>query len=491
MARAAKATTDSRRAGRLFRFSVRTRLTVVITLLTMAAMTGAGTLVYVLESRQIEARTTDEVNQELAEFRRLQGGVDPVTGEPFTDARSLLELYLRRNVPPSGEMLVTYVDGNLFEWTRHQNATRLLADVSYQNTVRPMMRSGGSGRLNVPGVGEVWVSVIPVSNAASRGGLAVISFVQQQRDELYGTMRTYVVVALLSLGMIVAIAALQAGRLLSPLRMLQVTAAEISATDLSRRIPEQGNDDVTRLTETFNEMLARLEDGIEAQRRFLDDAGHELRTPLTVLQGHLELADPNDADDVARTRDLLLDETSRMSRLVEDLIILAKTRRPDFLNLTQVHVGELTREVLAKAQPIADRQWQVDSTAAIEIEADGQRITQALLQLIDNAVKHTRFGDVIAVGSAYADGAVTCWVRDSGPGVPAADAERIFERFGRSTLPPDDAGFGLGLSIVRAIAKAHGGEVSLQQEEPHGARFTLIIPCNTVQSLQEDPWHTS
>ncbi len=146
-------------------------------------------------------------------------------------------------------------------------------------------------------------------------------------------------------------------------------------------------------------MLARLELAFVGQRQFLDDAGHELKTPLTVLRGHLELLDPDDPDEVAETRALLLDEIDRMARLVGDLILLAKTDRPDFLAPSPVSVERLTHTLLSKARGLADRDWQLDGAAEGIVVMDEQRITQAVLQLADNAVKHTETGDTIAIGS--------------------------------------------------------------------------------------------
>ncbi len=166
-----------------------------------------------------------------------------------------------------------------------------------------------------------------------------------------------------------------------------------------------------------------------------------------------------------------------MSRLVGDLILLAKTNRPDFLALGAVDLAELTEDVQAKARGLGDRVWAVDATREVELWMDEQRITQALLQLADNAVKHTHEGDEIAIGSSYDAGAVRLWVRDTGPGVPADDREQIFERFGRSRVPEDDEGFGLGLSIVRAIAGAHGGVVAgRRMRRRGGARFVITLP---------------
>jgi signal transduction histidine kinase len=205
------------------------------------------------------------------------------------------------------------------------------------------------------------------------------------------------------------------------------------------------------------------------------------------MRGHLELLDHGDPGEIAETRDLLLDEVDRMSRLVGDLIVLAKTRRPDFLAPSEVDLGHLTPALLAKAKGLGSRDWQLDTTAEGTITVDEQRITQAVLQLADNAVKHTDPGDTIAIGSSIAGGTATFWVRDTGPGVPAAQREAIFERFGRGHVRPGDDGFGLGLSIVRAIAQAHGGTVSVTDAQPSGARFDLILPTEEVPP----PWPRS
>ena len=225
---------------------------------------------------------------------------------------------------------------------------------------------------------------------------------------------------------------------------MRETADEINDSDLSRRLPETGNDDITALTRTFNRMLDRLEAAFVGQRQFLDDAGHELKTPLTVLRGHLELLDVGNPEEIAETRELLLDEIDRMSRLVGELILLAKSDRPDFVTPRPVDLTGLTVDTLAKARGLGDRTWTLDETASITVPVDEQRLTQALLQLCDNAVKHTDVGDEVALGSSYDGGTARLWVRDTGPGVAAEDRGQIFERFGRSAVPEPRRGLRSG-----------------------------------------------
>lgn len=465
--------------------SVRTRITAVIALLTAVAMAGAGLLVYALESSRIERSVTSQINQEIAEFRELRK--NPNTGRPFDDVKSVLRVFLTRNVPDDDEMLVGYVEGARSLRTDNRYGQEFLDEPAYLRALEERSDSGGTTIIESQTFGEVWVTLVPVRNGQDQGSLVIVNFLADEHDELNSTLRTYSVVAFLSLLLITGIAALQSGRLLAPLRTLEETARDISTTDLSRRIPERGNDDITSLTRTINSMFERLDEGFRDQRQFLDDAGHELRTPLTVLRGHLELLDHGDPAELAETRDLLLDEVDRMSRLVGDLILLAKTRRPDFLVPGEVDLDHLTRSLLAKARALGERDWQLDQSAEGTAVLDEQKITQAVLQLADNAVKHTDPGDTVAIGSAREGGRIRLWVRDTGDGIAPADREAVLERFGRGRVRPGDDGFGLGLSIVRAIADAHGGEVVIEDARPRGAHVEITL----TERAKETSWPRS
>jgi two-component system, OmpR family, sensor kinase len=470
---------------------VRTRITVVVALLVALALTCAGLIIYFLGSAGIESDAQDRADQEIKEFVKLKEGDDPTTGRPFTSVDRLLKTYLLQNIAADEEMLVAWRVGapNLVSSAEHQETTK---DPAFQATVEDNLEQGGTFHIDSAS-GELLVTVQPVRGSKSSGALVIVTFLDDAQQGLNELIRTYAITALLALIVISGLAAWQAGRLLAPLGRLSDTAEEISATDLSRRLPETGNDDITALTRTVNGMLVRLEDAFVGQRQFLDDAGHELRTPLTVLRGHLEVLDQGDPDDVAETRALLLDELDRMSRLVGDLILLAKTGRPDFLDIRRVDLEPLTHTVFAKARGLGDRTWVLDGTGEATLPMDEQRITQAVLALADNAVKHTKPGDEVGIGSSRADGWVRIWVRDTGPGVPAEDQQRIFERFARSQVTKEDEGFGLGLSIVSAIVQAHDGTIRVEDAEPTGACFVICLrtepdlPARTA----EGEWPTS
>jgi two-component system OmpR family sensor kinase len=471
---------------------VRTRITVAVALLVALALTAAGLIIYFLGSARIENEAQARADQEIAEFVQLRQGDDPATGRPFASVPRLLRAFLEQNIAADDEMLVAWRVGGreLVSTSEHEQLT---LDPAFQATVEDNLEEGGTFH-TASQFGELLVTVQPVHGSKSTGALVVVTFLDDAQTDLNRLIRTYAITALLSLIVIAGLAAWQAGRLLAPLGRLSDTAEEISATDLSRRLPETGNDDITALTRTVNGMLVRLEDAFVGQRQFLDDAGHELRTPLTVLRGHLEVLDQGDPKDVAETRALLLDELDRMSRLVGDLILLAKTGRPDFLEIRPVSLEPLTHTVLAKAKGLGDRAWVRDGACDDIVPMDEQRITQAVLQLADNAVKHTKPGDQIAIGSSCADGWARIWVRDTGPGVPAEDQQRIFERFARSQVGSDDEGFGLGLSIVGAIAEAHGGTVTVEDAVAAGACFVISLPLEPDQNAtttMEGPWRAS
>jgi two-component system, OmpR family, sensor kinase len=315
-----------------------------------------------------------------------------------------------------------------------------------------------------------------------RGVFLVTYRLGEERDEVGDVVEVNAIVALSVLLVASGLAFLAVGRVLAPLRDVGDTARSISETDLTRRIEVVGDDEIAELARTFNEMLDRLEAAFATQRAFLSDAGHELRTPITIIQGHLDLL----ASGAASKEDVLpvvTDELDRMSRLVEDLLLLARSRRPNFLHLRHEDLDELTQELFGKARPVADRDWRLERIGVGRLLIDRQRMTQAVMNLLRNAVEHTEPGDRIELGSAIADGTARIWVSDTGPGVAAAEREHIFERFARGldAQARRKEGAGLGLAIAQAVAEAHGGRITLESREGEGATFAIVIPVEGEQ----------
>lgn len=460
--------------SRVPRFSVRQRLTAAVALLAAAALVAVGLTLFVLESRRVDQSIDEGLAQEVGELRQLQSdGLDPETGEPFTDPDRLVAFFLSRNLPDAEENLWHFPVTGTTTFVGEDQRT-LRRSPQFPALVERLGTRGGVADLVVDGR-DFRIAVQPVEQGDARAEFVVSHDVTASREPLRDLMITYALLSTLSVVVIAGLASWLAGRLLSPVRRLGETAQGITEGDLSGRLEVTGNDDLTDLQRTFNDMLDRLEEAFASQRRLLDDAAHELRTPLTVLRGHLEVLDPADVDDVRATRALLLDEIERMTRLVNDLLLLAKAERPDFVKPAETDVEQLTLGVLERAKALDDRRWVLDATARTNVVLDPQRITQALLQLADNAAKHTGPGDEIGIGSRLHDGSLELWVRDTGPGVAPQDRSTIFDRF--SQAEGETAGFGLGLSIVTAIADAHEGRVTLDPTPPAGgATFRLVIP---------------
>jgi signal transduction histidine kinase len=285
------------------------------------------------------------------------------------------------------------------------------------------------------------------------------------------------------------------GRLFVPVRRLRQATESITFEDLSSRVlVPSGDDDVSQLATDFNRMLDRLEKGIADQRRFVDDASHELRTPLTIIGGHLQLLQAGDPKDVSETQILLLEELDRMQSLVDELLLLARSGRPDFVRCDWIDADSFLKAAMDRISVLADRRWQIESMPGGHFRADRNRLTQAVEQLAANAVQFTRRHDVISLGAAWTaapggtaspghqdppGGGLEIWVADSGCGISPRDQDRIFERFARAGVSRGKEGSGLGLPIVKAIAEAHSGTLRVTSRINEGSRFVLSLPGGT------------
>lgn len=330
-------------------------------------------------------------------------------------------------------------------------------------------------------IGELFYIAQPVVVDGQTQGVLVMVHCA---DSVYQVVNDAVLLIIpATLGVMVVAAAIAwatAGRVLAPLRVLTQTAHSITESDMTQRIVVQGTDEIAQLTATFNEMLDRLQVAFESQQEFIKDAGHELRTPITIIRGYLETLKYR-PDRQEQTIALAIDELDRMNRLVNDLLLLAKAERPDFLTLKREELDWLTEELYLKVRSLADREWKLESKGLSVIRVDRQRITQAVMNLVQNAIRHTEAGDAIALGSSVRENQVHLWVSDTGDGIAPEDQVRIFERFARATARETEGeNHGLGLAIVEAIAQAHGGWVELSSQLGQGSTFTIVIPLEAI-----------
>ncbi|QTV79673.1 sensor histidine kinase [Microbacterium sp. NIBRBAC000506063] len=298
--------------------------------------------------------------------------------------------------------------------------------------------------------------------------------VRAELAEINAAGRAFLIASALTLLVIAATGTIVATRLLRPLRQIRETAERITGQSLGERLPVVGNDDVADLSETMNDMLDRLDDALDSQRTLLSDVGHELKTPITIVRGHLEVMDPADADDARETQLLAIDELDRMDRLVQDLAAAAALHGPTPVQRLPIDAADLLEQITRKAEGIVGSEVVRGATAHVVASLDASRITQAMLQLAQNAVTHG--GGRLEIGSDVDGESLLLWVRDFGPGVPDADKALVFERFHRGTTADGPTGSGLGLNIAQVIARAHGGRISVEDAPGGGARFVIRVP---------------
>ena len=274
-----------------------------------------------------------------------------------------------------------------------------------------------------------------------------------------------------------------ASRSLNPIDEIIRTAASLGADHLNQRLPElKSRDELSRLTDTFNQMLERLEGAFERQKQFTSDAAHELRAPLALLTTRTEvtLERPREAADYQEALTEIGLSAARMSRLLSKLLMLARSDAGGLpLERETFDLAELSGDIVAEMAPLSTSVWLDTDLHSVSVSADQTRITEILWNLLDNALSHSPPDTSVRVSLRREGDEAVLRIADQGPGVPPAHRERIFERFYQvdqartpSVMGKENAG--LGLAICRSLARQHGGDITLE-ESATGACFALHL----------------
>ena len=354
----------------------------------------------------------------------------------------------------------------------------------------PAPLGGAFGLLTSPA--QRWrVYVLPIHSAGTSAGYIEALTPLGRLDASIQAFRiTLPILGLTSLVVALVGSWAIAGKALRPIARMTRTAQTITLSrDLSRRIERPAHrDELARLATTFNEMLASIERSSRAQQRFVSDASHELRAPLTAIQGNLDLLNRYTSMPQAERDEALSEmtrETERLTRLVADLLALARADVGVPLKQRLINLDEVVLDAFRSARQLARGQTLVlDPFEPVQVSGDQDRLTQLLVILLDNALKYTPAGGQVTVGLRHRETSAQLLVRDTGVGIAPADAPHVFERFYRADpgRSRDPGGTGLGLPIAQWIVEQHDGTITLESQPGHGTLVSVLLPLHMGSS---------
>jgi signal transduction histidine kinase len=481
------------RIRRLLPQSIRWRLTIWVAAVILAS--AAVTFVFVYSNTGTQLRA--QVDRDLrAETSQLVQFLRPHRRETAASIWNASQRYLRgQTYNGTSTLLFVLVSGGrpasnhpeLFEPAAPEpgESPKEQGQENLDISALSSPRIGYSNR-SVPDAGQMRILERQVSLDHVRVVVGAGEPLELIERAQHGVATSFLLAGAIALLVALIASYLAAARVSAPLRRLAQLAARVDAGDLEPRIeaPPDGGGEVGVLGRSFNHMLDRLEEAFDRQRAFVADASHELRTPLTVIRGQLEVLAAQShppEDEVRRVERQVQAEITRISRLVDDLLVLAAAEETDFVRLEDIDLEAFVTDLWDGISLTAERHFELGAVPEGTLRADPDRLAQAVRNLARNASEHTEpeHGLVrLEVKRATMD-RIRFSVLDDGPGIPLAERERVFERLHRTDASRSrtSGGSGLGLAIVRAIADAHGGEVHVAEpRNGRGAQVELTLP---------------
>jgi two-component system, OmpR family, sensor kinase len=473
------------------RASLRWRLVAWVVAVMLVGLAIVFVVVYEQTGSQLRTRVDEDVRGDVAQLSEAVRTLRPPSADQLV---ADLQRYLRAQ-PYNGRssLLFALVPGRatasnhpeLFGADRPDDG-ETSAEQRRENTLGRRLLTGAPGQRteDVPDVGQVRVDERMMVVAGQRirlgAGEALQSVTRAQRS----VARAFLIAGAIGLALVLVASYLAGASVSRPLRRMARVAARVDDGDLHPRmkVDASASPEIRILADAFNHMLDRLAAAFGQQREFVADASHELRTPLTVIAGQLEVLaaqpDPS-AEEVRRVQRVVAGEVARTSRLVDDMLLLARSETRQFVTRREIDLPTFVTELWSTSTVGVQRRLELGPLPQGTVDADPDRLAQALRNLIDNALAHTAApGGYVSLRTEALDGGrVRFTVVDDGPGIAEDQRERIFERFHRMDVARDRhaGGAGLGLAIVQAIAEAHGGSARAVDPRGVGARVELEI----------------
>ncbi len=472
------------------RASVRWRLVGWVVAVMLIGFAIVFVVVYEQTGNQLRARIEDDARADLAQLSQTVRALRPrSSGQLLTELRG----YLRAQ-PYNGRasLMFAVVPGagtasnhpELFGASAPE-AGETAAQQAREDALGEAVLRGPVGLRTavVPDVGPVRLDDRLIAAAGQQVRLGAGEALTGVTSAQHAIARSLLIAGALALALILLLSYLAGLSVSRPLRRMARVAERVDGGDLHPRMKaDPASHEIWVLANAFNHMLDRLAAAFRQQRDFVADASHELRTPLAVISGQLDVLaryqDPS-VEDVQHVQRIVAGEVARTTRLVEDMLLLARSEQRELTDRREIDLPQFIEELWTTSTVGVDRRLELGPVPEGQLDADPDRLAQALRNLIDNAIAHTVAPDGY-VGlhvEALSGGRVRFTVADDGPGIPEEERVRIFERFHRTDGARDrkTGGAGLGLAIVRAIAEAHDGQVRAAEPRGVGARIELEI----------------
>jgi two-component system, OmpR family, sensor kinase len=482
-----------RAARRLLPGGLQWRLTAWVA----AVMLVSAAAVFVVVYRDTGTQLRGEIDRDITgDVQQLAQALRPLAGEDPSRIAAAATRYVRSQPYTASSTLLFVLIPGTPTASNHPEIFGASAAEPGESQAEQVRENATAAQLRTPRLGYSTPRVADVGKMRMleralelRSTRVVVGAGEPMRlveSAQHGVARAFLLAGVVVLALALIASYLAGAHVSAPLRRMAAVATRVDAGDLAPRMQLSGDasDEVRVLADSFNHMLERLSEAFASQKVFVADASHELRTPLTVIRGQLEVlaAQPDPSkEEVARVERLVQSEIGRMSRLVDDLLVLTQAERTDFLRPDKIDLPSFVAELWDGLSLTADRQFELGPVPEGTLEADPDRLAQALRNLARNSIDHTAEGNGLVRLEVQRVGAtmIRFAVIDDGPGIPGQEHERVFERFHRidASRSRNSGGSGLGLAIVRAIAEAHHGEVQVADPaNGRGARLELILP---------------
>ena len=466
-------------ARRLLPGGLRAQLALAIAPVTALAVGASFLALYSGTSSRLRSQIESQLRTQAAEWHQFT--VHAGLSTPAALERIATQFIAAQRYHAESLIIVVQVNGGRTVSNNSELLAREGAREQSPNETTGLLDSPtGLATVPVAEAGTMRVLAQPIDYGNRRVGMLRVANPLTPLQQAQASLRrTFLVVGVVALALALAAGIGLATVIAAPLRRIARVATAVDAGDLSMRAgPVAARGEVRVLSDAFDRMLERLERAFKRQRDFVSDASHELRTPLTVLRAQVELLD-RETDERSRHQATatLLRRLDELDRLVGDMLTLASAEAGQLVEPRPIDLGEFFEDLRRDLPLFGERDFQLQAVGGT-LEADPDRLTQVLRNLVRNAVSHTNPGDRVTVTARSRDGRLEISVSDTGPGIPPDQLEQIFERFRRldHSRSRDRGGSGLGLAIARAITEAHGGSIHAESAPGQGATFRIELP---------------